>query len=352
MNQEDKNLLKKQIRSRVLRPAMDEDFRAYYRLYAEYKAERTKALAVAAAIVNNATQYILKEKVDTKKYWFFDILGELIEAEGIKYLPAHPRKLRPKILQFLGEESMVEVVTLPRERNQNRAIEGGEELQAWLLHLRNSPKNFTNAYIKRKIQTQCELNGKKMPSDAWFNERLASKEVQYLTADGRFGKKGRLGNKYRGYNLIAKPLFAGDAWQIDGTRANLIDFPLKDGKRVFLYMIAVRDVHSGVCLGATFSLTEDGLNVIDALRKAANNAGYLPYEIIHDRFPGHNAQAWLETSKRLNRMGVKLTQTSTATGKAQQERWFGTLQTVFMQQSDYYYGEGIQSRRLYALRCC
>jgi hypothetical protein len=53
---------------------------------------------------------------------------------------------------------------------------------------------------------------------------------------------------------------------------------------------------------------------------------------------------------RLESMGVKVSYKHKATGKAQVERWFETLQSVFFQESAYYYGEGIQSTRQAAHR--
>jgi hypothetical protein len=349
MKQETK-ISRKEIVNRVVMAAIKDDYRKYYALYAIDNPKQCSGLSISAAIVDNAKSFIDRENVNPKKFWFFEILAEIIEEMSIKYLPYHPRRLREKITQRIEGKEIQEVISLPRAGNQNRALEGSEEIEAWTLYLRNSGKNFTNAFIERKVKLVCELTGKKCPSESWFAQRLASKEVQYLTSDGRFGAKGRLGNKHRGYNLIAAPLFAGDAWQIDGTRSNLIPFKMSDGKEVYLYKIAVRDVYSGQCLGVCFGIVENGLSVIDALRMAAMNAGYLPNHIIHDKFPGHNAQEWKLVAERLTKVGVKITTTATATGKAQQERWFGTLQTVFMQGSAYYYGEGIQSRRLYAHR--
>jgi len=83
---------------------------------------------------------------------------------------------------------------------------------------------------------------------------------------------------------------------------------------------------------------------------AVRNAGYLPYEFRYDKFPGHDTAEWLFVETSLRRMGVEMTQTTKAEGKAHIERWWGTLQTVFMSESDLYYGEGIKSSRKYAHR--
>lgn len=353
MNQQIKETreLKRAITTEVVTSALDIDFRKFYKLYLiDTTTEQCKGLSVAAAIICNAAEYMQNNSISTKKSWFFELLAEIVDMMGVKYIPLHPRRLREKIVKKLEGESIENIIFLPRAGNQNRRIEGGQELEAWLYYLRSAPQNFTNALIIRKIKMQCQLLGRLVPSDSWFNERLAEKEVQFLTADGRFGNKGRLGNKYRGYNMLENALFAGDAWQMDGTRVNMIDHKSEGGKQAFLYIVAVRDVHSGACLGVCFSTTEDRWMYINALRMAALKVGYLPCQLVHDKFPGHNTDEWQNITERLLRNGVKVTVSTAATGKAQQERWFGTLQTCFMAQSNYYYGEGIQSRRLYAHR--
>lgn len=115
-------------------------------------------------------------------------------------------------------------------------------------------------------------------------------------------------------------------------------------------MVVVRDVHSGAILGVEFCLAEDRWVYVSALRQAVNNAGHLPHELSIDRFPGHNTEEWQWVQKRMETIGTKVSYKHKATGKAQLERWFETLQTVFFQESAYYYGEGIRSNRDYAHR--
>jgi hypothetical protein len=126
---------------------------------------------------------------------------------------------------------------------------------------------------------------------------------------------------------------------------------LKDDKtKGFLFVIAVRDVHSGDIIGHSFDYSENRWSVVNAIKMAVENTGYLPYELVADRFPGHNTDEVKRLVSHLKAMGVKVTITHKATGKPHVERGFSTLQTVFMPDSKYYYGEGIQSRRSYAHR--
>ena len=188
-----------------------------------------------------------------------------------------------------------------------------------------------------------------MPSVSWFEGILADFENK-LMAIGRWGEKGRNAQIYKHYNPIENALYAGDCWQMDGTRANLISYKDETGKERFAYMVVVRDVHSGAILGLSIGLAESAWMYINALRMAVQNTGYLPYEIVTDRFPGHNKKDWVELTDRLKISGVKITYTHEATGKAKLERFFNTLQSVFMALSNYYYGEGIQGHRPFSHR--
>ncbi|TSE08651.1 transposase family protein, partial [Aquimarina algiphila] len=131
---------------------------------------------------------------------------------------------------------------------------------------------------------------------------------------------------------------------------NLIEHTKDDKSKGFLFVIAVKDVHSGDILGYSFDYSENRWSVTNALKMAVENTGYLPYEIVADRFPGHNTKEVKALTHNLSLMGVKMTVTHKATGKPHVERGFGTIQSVFMQESKYYYGEGIQSRRASAHR--
>ena len=103
-------------------------------------------------------------------------------------------------------------------------------------------------------------------------------------------------------------------------------------------------------VGRHYCINEDHAANYHAIENAIRNTGYLPYELVHDRFPGHNYKPMAEFLELLEQWGVTLTVSSDPKSKAKLERWFGTLQTVFMQDSPFYYGQGIRSRRNYAHR--
>jgi len=318
----------------------------YQSQYLHYSSKQQKKLSLAAAFVEFA---YLKWKENDRDGHIISILADLAARHKLQYIPYHPRRLKEK-LQLLDEGiPVIDIIQPPRLGNSFARIYDDPEVESWVIQLRRMGQNYTNEYIIRKVSEMCRLTGKRVPSRRWFGQKiLENHETKYLTIN-RFGKGTRGSQMYEGYIPIKNALFAGDAWQVDATRVNLIAHN-SGGKQAFLFVIAVRDVHSGDILGYHFDYKEDRWSVLNAVKMAVINAGYLPYEIVFDRFPGHNTPEAKEFFDHLRHLHTKITFTHKATGKARLERWFGTLQTVFMQESDYYYGQGVQSTRKYAHR--
>ena len=347
----------------VVDMALKSDYIAYMPLY--NGVSKQKELAQAAGVLQAALAYIEDNEIDIKKNAFFIGLAQILSQNDVKYLPHNDRRLKQKFIELVGganrvsdnEEAITdvtEIIKLPRAGNENARSITDEEIKAWAMVLRAKPQNYTNAHIVRQVKMMCQMHDKKAPSDSWFSKLFASHETKSLTAAGRFGNS-RHGQRYRAYNPIERPLFAGDCWEMDGSRVQFISWKEKDEKtgRIrerFLYVIVVRDVFSGAILGCCFCLQESRYAYTMALKMAVEHVGYLPYELVTDKFPGHNTEEWKLTTERLEKLGTKVTVTHKAEGKATTERWFGTLQTVFFQQSAYFYGEGIKSSRAFAHR--
>ena len=319
----------------------------YRRHYYGYESQQMNALARACAALQTAID--LGEESGYNGPWLRDF-GAVLDRLQVRYLPNNWRRLKDKIDAVRAGSEVWQVVDLPRRDNQNARKLDDSEVESWIVQMRGMPQNFTSAHIIRKVRQMCELTGKRLPSESWIAATLAAPAVQFLTSAGRYGERGRLGNVYREYTPVANAIFADDAWQLDGTRVNFIPWKNDQGREEFLYMVVCRDVHSGAILGASFGLSEDRWMYVNALSMAARMTNSLPYEVSVDRFPGHNTPEWQMIQGRMEALGVRVSYKHTATGKAQLERWFGTLQSVFFQESPYYYGEGIQSRRAAAHR--
>lgn len=318
--------------------------------YLGYKTEQTLALARAAALLDAMMEVGTEAGLWSRKQYalLHDMLAACGTTKGLssQYLPGNWRRVLDKVKECQSGKSITEVIDLPRRDNQNSRKFEDMVIEGWVIQLRGMGLNFTSAYIERKVMQVCDLTGRNKPSDSWMAELMARPEVKFQTAAGRYGERGRGGALYRGYTPAATAIFASDCWQFDGTRANMIPWKnAQTGREEFLYMVVVRDHHSGVVLGGYFGLAEDRHAYITAFRRAVEKAGHLPYEAVFDRFPGHNTDDWAYVEKCVRNYGVKVSYKHTATGKAQLERWYGVLQDVFFQKSPYYYGQGIQSRR-------
>lgn len=279
-------------------------------------------------------------------------LSPILDVMDLQYIPHHYLKLKEKInILLTTDQSIIDIIQLPRRGNNNAEIYSDPEVFSWVIQLRSMPQNYTNEWIIRKVSEMCEITGKNTPSRRWFGQTILEQpKTKFLTGEKRYGTSSRKSFINRSYIPQQNAIFAGDCWEMDSTRVNMVAHNADDGKERYINIIAVRDVHSGDILGYSFDYSENHAVYLEAMKMAVKNTGYLPYEWTFDRFPGHNDERMKDFFERLESLGVKVEFSANPNQKAKMERWFGTLQTVFMQDSKYYYGEGIQSRRAYAHR--
>lgn len=340
--------------------AVKEGYKKYLHHYNNCTPAQQQNIAKYAALLLAAAEYIRLHQVNINKKPFFVRLARWASDNNVPYAPGNHRIIKAKVLAASATDDITTVAFIPRAGNVNAQKEFvEEEIRSWVLQMKSTGRNFSDAHISRKIRQMCLLTGKPVPSDRWIGMNMTEQHnVRYLTAKANFGSGSRFAKSYSGYQRFQNALYAGDCWQVDGTRINMVPHKTvthdENGKKItaqqYLYIVAVRDVHSGDILGHTFTYNENRWEVLDALKKAVTTAGYLPYEIIFDKFPGHNtpeAKAYLQ---ELEHMGVTITLSSSKTVKQNLERWFGTMQSVFLQESKYYYGEGVKSTRRSAHR--
>ncbi len=333
------------------------DADSYTYIYKNEPEDRRSRLAVAASIVEATTRYISQTSYSTRRNELFERIAELVREHNITYLPHNPRRVKEKIMNRVSGMGLGEVIKAPRAGNDNAAkFRNDDQISEWIYQLASNPRNFSNAYICRQVQQLCGLSGKPAPSAETIRAKLNERSTLYLTSVERHGSGTREAAAYEAYIPIARAPFAGDCWQIDATRVNMIaherDITAPDGvrKKVLanIMVCAVRDVHSGKCVGYSFDYAESFLMYFNAIKMAVKSSGYLPYELVTDKFPGHNKAESVALIDTLKFYGVKVTTSHKATGKAQLERWFNTMQQIEMQGNDYYYGEGIRSTRAHA----
>jgi hypothetical protein len=319
------------------------DLTKYLPAYGSCTEIQAKHLARACAVV----QFAANDLRGSEPQWsndYYRNLSAVIKRHNWPYLPKNYRRLKEKIDRVIDGADVRKVIKLPRRGNSNAKQYDDKQVIGWLMYLRSRPENYSNAHIARKIMKMCVLAGKPVPSQSWIEHFFADAKTKFLTGPFRYGS-ARKGAEYKSYLPVAGALYAGDCWQMDGTRFNFIPHKTEDGSEKSMIIIVVRDVHSGDIIGFHLDTKEDRYGYLNALNMAVSNTGHLPYELVHDRFPGHNTDEWTLLSRRLEHKGVKISVTSTGTGKSHVERCFETLQDVFMIDSKWYYGHGVQSTR-------
>jgi hypothetical protein len=351
--------------------ACTETFRRFLALYPTSDTGRAAlktqtCLARAAAIVELIGNYIIEQDIDPRSYapykeveaWFnTDGNYDFYFPKGSQYLPLNLIRLKEKVVARFGSVGVeqlpiTDVIHLPRQGNKSRdKFASDPELMAWIMMARSKETNDSNAYVIRKISEVCRIVGREVPSASWFAQVLVSNKVKQLTAKRRFGADTANAGRYTHSITMARAMYAGDCWMMDATRVNIIEHETTEkGKFAFLFVIVVRDAYSGDVVGCHFDTKEDRWGYSNALKMAVKTTGYLPHTLVYDRFPGHITDEMQTILSSFEAKGVHLVCTHKATGKALLERWFDTLQTVFLSNSRYYYGEGIRSTRVYAHR--
>ena len=333
-------------------------YQYYLKEYADCTGVQQAALAKACAVLDFTAARLEGAEKPCRVY---REVCAAVSRQDLRYLPKNERVLRQKVECITKQgQTSAQVVRLPRAGNTNASRFHDPAITACAIKMRAMPQNYTNEFIIRTIQNAYRARGQKVPSRRWFGMKVFEHpRTKYLTAAQRYGQGSRKAFEQTGYIPMQNALFAGDCWQLDATRVNMIEHTMpraslrgrdNSAGKGFLFIVAVRDVHSGDLLGYSFDYSENRWSVLNALKMAVENTGYLPFELVTDRFPGHNTDEVKRIMTSLKHIGTRVTTTHRPTGKAHLERAFSTLQTVFMQKSQYYYGQGVQSRRPYAHR--
>lgn len=324
-----------------------ESYRRYMHLYRGSETRQQRYLSRSAGIIVVLSEWYKVNGIDWKSYepvkqaaaWIEQNKTEFFPKNG---LPTHPTRLKEKVLSYAVEGMKLnEVVSLHRTGNENRATKKNEMWwQSTAVTLHTSGRNMTMSAITRKVYDLSLMMDNEAPSETTVRNLL--KQTNFITADKRMDLNNKHLHRQRASMPIADALFPGACWEMDGTRVQLAPHQTKDGLK-FLYVIGCRDVYSGAWLGWHFATSESGHAYRMALKMAVNLTGRVPYELRYDRFPGHNTQEIEHLFGELENLGVKLTITSKATGKAKTERGFYTLQQVFESDHLAYWGQGIRS---------
>ncbi len=328
----------------------------YNRLSWQYpgiEGRTLRYLCRAAGILKTTVEWYEANGVDWKSYGpvreVIQWMNSNSDYLGKKYLPSNPIRLMEKV-RAVGVEKrpLSEVVTLPRAGNNNRATAKKDMWwQQVAIHLRTSGANHSQRAIYRRLSNVAALESREIPSESTVMNFL--RDTETLTVAMHTDLNNRKRQRHRAITPIARPVNPDACWEMDGTRfpiaPHLTGDKTKSGQKETksLYVVAVRDVYSGAWLGYWFGYAESEHSYRQALKMAVEVTGRLPYELRHDRFPGHNTPTWEHLSDSLEKHGVKISKTSASTGKASTERAFRTLQDVFVSGRAGWTGQGIKS---------
>ncbi|MGQ2181758.1 Mu transposase C-terminal domain-containing protein, partial [Ornithobacterium rhinotracheale] len=240
------------------------NYTAYLPEYNEEQPHQRVALAKACVVL----QYILEREGDYNN--IYKELSPVLKTLDLRYIPHHPTRLKEKV-DILKEtdHSITDLIYLPRKGNTNAEQYNDAEVWSWVMQMRAMPQNFSNEHIIREvIYGMCERTGKKKPSRRWFGMKIFEDETtNFLTAEKRFGSLNRA-QKYKAYMPFKNAICAGDCWEIDATRVNMIAHTTDDKSERYLFVISVRDVHSGDVLGYSFAYAESHIAYTAAIKMA------------------------------------------------------------------------------------
>lgn len=335
------------------------DFAPYLRYYAsaqgsdERRTQKTrKYLARAAScmaaihIYYNQQGLSLSDRKPIKEVSeYLTEEKDVLFPKGYSYMKCSVRHIHDALKELASGTPIDEVITQPRMGNENRLGEDHAYIKGAVARMLTTGKNPTVADIVRKVQFLATREQKRKPSESTIYNYVA--EMRSFTTLQRYGSDTKAAAALRFNIPTGKAMYSGDCWEMDGTRVQLQPFSTEN-KLEYLYIVAVRDVYSGAFLGWSFGLSESGLMYREALKMAVTLSGYLPFELRHDRFPGHNSDETERLFEALRNKGCKLTKTSVSSGKVHLERAFGTLQSVFESDRHAWVGQGIKSSRNYA----
>jgi hypothetical protein len=343
----------------------DEEYMRFMHLYRDVDNQNKRYLSRSAGIIVVLTEWYKVNGIAWKSSEAIRQAAEWIDQHKSEYfpknaLPTHPTRLKEKVLSYAVEGMKLnEVVSLHRQGNENRATRRKDMWwQQVAIKLKLSGKYQNDRALFRKVRLTSELENLDCPSETTVTTFL--RETRNLTAEKQYDLNNKGRQRHRSSMPIANAMHSNVCWEMDGTRTQLVAHKKGDKELKSLYIVAVRDVYSGAYLGYWYGYSEGESAYRGALKMAVDITGTLPYELRYDSFPGSTTAGWkflagekdkngrTITEGALERHGVKMTCTSSATGKPTTERAFRTLQEVFESENEAYIGQGIRSSTMNA----
>lgn len=337
--------------------ACEQDWKAYQKHYeravktvdTHKRNKQIKCLSRGAAIMDVLVNWIKEKSLKESNKQVYETAANWLEQHrdryfSYKYLPMNWKRLREKVA-LMNAESLesFRVISLPRAGNDNTtkfSDEVKKEMRGLVLRMMLAGAGMSDEMIARKVVYFYEMHGEAVPSPITIKRIMGETSIKLMSSQKRYADN-KAGKQWTRSSMALKNAeFAGDCWEADGTRVQWQGFEV-DGIKRYLYIVAIRDVNTGMYVGWSYGLSENSELYWEALRMAVSICGYVPYELRVDGY-GFNDKVD-NLFEKLKKHGMKLTTTSEAAGKAKAERSFGTLQSVFESEHKAWIGEGIMS---------
>lgn len=262
--------------------------------------------------------------------------GLVVETDSLKFFYAKLKKF-----ERYSQEAFIHK-SLGKTKN-NRKI--SEPMMKKIKELYMDRSQYSYVTIHEKVNYWAILDGYSEISLSTVKKILADPYIQNQCKPYRNGKEWERYN-LNPFRLREEPKCNGELWQVDGSR---LQFPYMDenNRPGFLQLFVVMDVHSRKIVGYSTGKTENHTLAIDALRKAVETTGYLPFEIVSDNGScfKHEKFKILEQYIAIFGSNFRRHKPDSPREKAHVERFFSTFQTVICKGKPGYIGEGIKSRR-------
>lgn len=317
--------------------------------HGELRERQLKCLSRAAAVLDEVVEWYSTKGLKWKDSSGYETATKWIAEHQklyfpLKYLPMNKVRFKEKV-DLMVKEKLAghEVIKLPRADNDHKVKFDDtvkKEILSLVVRQMISGKGWSNQQIIRMVQKRYTLWEESVPSEATVRRLMNLPKTQAIVNSVRFDDGSKKKQKWRTSTPLARAMFAGDCWEMDGTKVQWDGFEV-DGVRRSLYIVACRDVYSGAYLGWSYGLAENSDMYWEALRMAVEITSQLPYELRVDRF---SKTKELDTLfEKMEKLGMKYTEGKVSTSKAMMERGFKTLQEVFESQEKMWIGEGILS---------
>ena len=311
------------------------------------REKQIKCLCRAATILDTVLEWIeLKGLKYSNMKVYSDTAVWLKKCKYLeyKYIPINAQRLREKI-DCMVKEGLKghDVVGLPRAGNTNKSKyddKQKKEILGLVVRQMISGKGWSDQQIIRMVKKRYIMWHEDVPSDATIRRIMSEPKVKALVANKRYDGNARGGQKYRFSTPLARAMFAGDCWEMDGTKVQWEGFGV-DGVKRSLYIVVCRDVYSGAFLGWSYGLAENSDMYWETIKMAVDITGHLPCELRVDKVSKKKELEGL--FEKMEKMGMRYTVGATSNAKAYTERGFRTLQEVFESEYDMWIGEGILS---------